>query len=138
MTDCERARSLLTGDRTCVLVRGGEVLSSSERGIRPMMTWIGDGTDLTGFSVADRIVGKAAAMLFCKAGIVAVWGDVMSESAAGVLREAGIPFACETRTSAIINRAGTGPCPMEAAVEGIRDPGAAYLTLRETLERMRK
>ena len=138
MTDREYAVSRLTGDATCVLVRGLTVLTATARGIRPMMDWIASGIDLSGFSVADRIVGKAAALLFLKAGIVSVYGETMSATAADLLYVNHIPFACSTLTTSIVNRAGTGPCPMEAAVADISDPDAAYIALGEKVKAMRE
>ena len=66
MSDLERAKGGLSGHTLC-LVRGEEILMRDERGIAPMMALLAEGKDLTGFSAADRVVGKAAAMLFVKA-----------------------------------------------------------------------
>ena len=134
MSDLDRAKALLTGDKTCVLAKGEAVYTSSENGIRPIMGHLAAGTDLLGFSVADRVVGKAAALLFLRAGISAVWGDVMSESAAALLCARGVPFSCGVLTPRIVNRAGTGVCPMEAAVGDVDDPDAAYAIFREKLK----
>ncbi len=56
-----------------------------------MMKFIGMGKDLKGYSAADMIVGKAASMLFVKAGICAVHGKVMSEAASEYLEAHHIP-----------------------------------------------
>ncbi|MBR3227452.1 MAG: DUF1893 domain-containing protein, partial [Erysipelotrichaceae bacterium] len=68
MKDLERAIELLTGERTCVLVKDDTVYISEEKGIAPIMYYLNNGIDISGFSVADRIVGKAAASLFICAG----------------------------------------------------------------------
>ena len=68
MNDLERAKEGLSGHTLC-LARGEEVLVRDERGIAPMMALLAEGKDLKGFSAADRVVGKAAAMLFVKAKI---------------------------------------------------------------------
>lgn len=138
MTDIKRARQLLSaGGHTCVLCRGGETLTSDSAGIAPMMEFIDAGVDLNGFSAADRIVGRAAALLFALAGVRAVHARVMSRGAADVLKAHGIARSCDALTDRIINRAGTDICPMERAVEGIDDPRAAHAAIAAALERLR-
>ena len=50
-----------------------------------MMSSIADGVNLQGYSVADLIVGKAAAMLFVKCGIAGVYAKTLSQSGKAVL-----------------------------------------------------
>ncbi len=122
MTDIDIARKLLyTDSLTCVLCRGEAVYTSDKRGILPMMTFIRDGYDLFGFSVADKVVGKATAMLFVKAGISEVFADVMSDKAVDILKMNNIACHCTVQTECIINRRGDGPCPMESAVQDVDD-----------------
>ena len=138
MTDVRRARLLLERDgHTCVLCRGDKVYADDRAGIAPMMGFIGAGVDLRGFSAADRIVGRAAALLFVLAGVREVYSAVMSKGGAEVLEAHGIAHSCTTLTERIINRTGTGICPMEQAVTGIDDPHAAYEAIAATLERLR-
>jgi len=63
MTDLELAKRNLAGHTIC-LCKDGKLLTSDKRGISPMMDFIEEGRDVTGYSVADKIVGKAAAFLF--------------------------------------------------------------------------
>ncbi len=134
MYDLTHAKELLTNGTTCVLVRGERVYTSRESGIRPMVTFLNSGIDLHGFSVADRIVGKAAAMLFLLAGVSEVYGDVMSKTAAELLGKSGIPFEYGVLTDVIQNRKGTGSCPMELAVQDIDNPQEAFAALQKKLE----
>ncbi len=138
MTDLLRAKSLLVGDKTCVLVKGEKTYFSTKSGIAPMMGFISDGLDLKGFSVADKIVGKAAAMLFCLAKISCVYAAVLSKSALQVLQENNIKVEYNTLVDKIINRAGTGICPMEEAVANKTDFEAAYEKLKQKLQQMKK
>ena len=64
--DLEQAKALLENNEeyTCAACRAGESFASEEHGIRPLMRWLNEGTDLSGASAADRIVGKAAAFLY--------------------------------------------------------------------------
>ena len=137
MTDIELAKAKLTGHSIC-LCRDGEYLTDDGRGISPMMRLIAEGRDLIGYSVADVIVGKAAAMLFVKAGIREVYGEVMSEGGYAYLQEHSIPCACGTLCDKIINRRGDGICPMEQTVSGLDDPEEGYTALKERLAQMQK
>ena len=85
MNGLERAKEGLNGHTLC-LVRGEEVLVRDERGIAPMMALLAEGKSLIGFSAADRVVGKAAAMLFVKAKIKELFAETISSSAAEFLQ----------------------------------------------------
>lgn len=138
MTDIERAKELLSsGQYTCVLCRGERTITDTQTGIAPMMGLIGAGTDVRGFAVADRIVGRAAALLFVLAGVGEVYAGVMSRGAALELDRHGIAHSCGTLADNIVNRAGTGICPMEQAVTGIDDPRAAYEAIARRLSELR-
>lgn len=103
-----------------------------------MMKFTGMGKDLKGYSAADMIVGKAAAMLFVKAGICAVHGKVMSEAASEYLEAHHIPHSYDKLTEQIINHTGDNICPMEAAVANISDPEEGYNALFNKIQEMRK
>ena len=124
MTDLEQAKSLLA-EHTCVLCRGETVYASKKTGIAPMLEWVAADNDLRGFSAADKIVGKAAALLFILAGVKEVYGEVVSEAGLSVLTAHHIPCSYGTRVSYIINRKGDGMCPMEETVQTISDPQSA-------------
>lgn len=133
MTDLEKAKSLLVGDITCVLVKGEEIITSNKTGIRPMMEFIKENLNLKGFSVADKIVGKAVAMLFRKAEIKEVYAEVLSVSALQFLEEAKIKVTYKTLTDKIINRTKTGMCPMEETVLNIENFEEGYLALKNKI-----
>ncbi|MBR2283018.1 MAG: DUF1893 domain-containing protein [Ruminococcus sp.] len=135
MTDLEIAKNNLAGHSIC-LCRDGSVIVDDGRGISPMIRFIAEGRDLTGYSAADLIVGKAAAMLFVKTGICKAYGKVMSAAARDHLEKHGIACEWETLTPQIINRAGTGMCPMEQTVADINDTEAGYKALCRKLAEM--
>lgn len=132
MTDLQTAKENLAGHTIC-LCKGGNCLYSEKRGIAPMMDLIAQGVDLTGYCVADLVVGKAAALLFVKCGIKKVFAKTLSEHAERILQLYGIDCEYETLTEKIINRAGTDICPMEKAVLNCDHPGQAYAILKEKL-----
>ncbi len=136
MTDLDRARAALPG-HTLALCRGGEVVTSDLRGVMPMLGFLREGRDLSGFCAADRVVGRAAAMLFAKAGVRAVHAEVMSDGAVALLAAHGIDASCDVRTAAIENRQKTGLCPMESAVAGIEDIDAGIAAICRRAEELR-
>lgn len=136
MVDLDNAKELLIDDRTCVLVKGTSVLINKEKGIAPIMNYLNNGEDIKDYSVADRIVGKAAAYLFICAGIKEIYGEVMSTKAMEILNEYNIPFEYKIKTDHIINRKKDDICPMEKTVQDINDPIEAYITLKNKVSQM--
>ena len=137
MTDIEIAINNLNGHSIC-LCRSGRIFTDDGRGISPMMRFIDENKDLCGYSVADVIVGKAAAILFVKAGISAVHGKVMSESGKAYLESHSIPCTYDILTKRIINRHGTDICPMEKTVAEIDDAETGYIALKSRLNEIKK
>ena len=113
---------------TCVIrTSNGKLLTSDEHGIRPPLLWLRENPDiLRGAEVADKVIGKAAALLFAYGGVRSVWAARMSEAARDCLRAARISFDYEELVPAILNRDSTGLCPMEQRAMGIDDPARAF------------
>ncbi len=132
MTDLELAKRNLAGHTIC-LCKDGKLLTSDKRGISPMMDFIEEGRDVAGYSVADKIVGKAAAFLFVLARVREVYAEVLSAEGKRVLDENGIPCSFSALTDKIINRKGDGMCPMETLVQKENDPERAYALLKKKL-----
>lgn len=137
MNDLENAQRILTQEGcTCVLCRADRVHISRLRGVAPLLQLLDSGQDLSGFCAADKVVGKATAMLYRLLGIRAVWGAVMSQSAIQSLKSGGIEAQWSQQVDHIINRDRTGLCPMEAATACIDDPQSALEAIRQTLKRL--
>lgn len=125
-------------DFTCVLCKGDIVYTSRKTGISPMLDWLEEGLEMAGCSAADRIVGKAAAMLFTLAGIREVYAQVLSQSALDYLNSQNIAVYYDLLIPCIINRRKDGICPMEYVTADISDPQEALCIIRKTRERLRK
>lgn len=138
MTDLEKAKKLLVDNKTCVLVKDETIITSELKGIMPIISLLNNNTDLKAYSVADRIVGKAAASLFVYAGIKEVYGEVMSEAGMKVLEKYNIPYSYKIKTDKIINRTGDDICPMEKTVIDIDNPNDAYIALKKKVESLHK
>lgn len=135
MEDLAKARQLLETDGcTCVLCKGRCLHTSYQRGVRPLMELLDQ--DVAGFSAADKVVGKAAALLYCLLGIRCLWAGVISVAALDVLQAHGISVQWQQCVSHIQNRDGTGQCPMELATAHISDPHQAPEAIRRKLREL--
>lgn len=133
------AKDMLLGSNyTCVFCRGDTLYTDDRRGIRPLLELIDRNINLQGFSVADKVVGKAAALLYCHVGIRRVYASVISRPALEILELHGIDAQFENIVPAIRNRADTDLCPMEKAVWHIADPVQALRALRVALNELQK
>lgn len=125
--------TLKEGQYTCVLCKGDTMYTSTERGVKPLIDWLDRGVDVNGFFAADKVVGKAAAFLYVLLGVKEVYAHVMSEGAIHTLTENGIGTRYDVSAEHIVNRAGTGYCPMEEAVSGLTAPEEALAAVRKRL-----
>jgi hypothetical protein len=137
LTDGENARKILIEQGfTCVICKNETVYTTTLRGVKPLVQWLESGTDLKGFSAADKVVGKATAFLYCLLGVKEVFAQVMSDSALTVLQSHGIAARCDTQVKNIINRKGDGICPFEAAVLEITAPAQARAAILAKMKEM--
>ncbi len=129
-------RALLEKENlTCVVSRDGKLYRSADRGIRPLMTWLReDSRFCEGGCAADRVIGKAAALLFVYGGIRAVYAGVISELALAVFQTAGVHVEYGRLVPHIVNRDHTGFCPMETLVTSVDSPEEAFRLLSETVK----
>ncbi len=112
---------------------------SDESGIRPVILPMNE--DLRffeGLSVADKIVGKASAMLLALSGAKEVYAHILSEAGRKILEKYGITYEYGEMVEYIVNRKGDGMCPMEETVKDIDDPMDAFEALNERIAQMRK
>ncbi len=137
MNDLTKAKNeLILGNHTCVLCRESKIYSSDARGVRPLVIWIESGNDLSKFSAADKVVGKATAFLYVMLDVSAVYAGVISRSALRVLEEHNINVEYGSLAENIINRQGNGICPFEASVLDIEDVDTAYFEIRKKMQEM--
>lgn len=137
MSDIEKAKEKLAKDTTCVLVKEDKIILSKDKGIAPILKLINAGENLENFSLADRIVGKAVAMLVVYSKIREVYAEVLSEKGEEVLKKHNIKYSYKTLTENIINRKGDDICPMEKTVSKIYDATLAYHALKKKVEELK-
>lgn len=137
-TDLDLARALLIAnkDATLVAVRGDEIVVCRDRGVKPLLKMVAESRSLKGFSVADKVVGKAPALLYAVLGPEAVFSPVMSWTGRAVLLAAGIFVSHDVLVPHISNRAKSGQCPMDESVTNIWEPYEAVGVLEERARQM--
>ncbi len=88
---------------------------------------------LAGALVADRVIGRGAALLLVLGKVKSVYAQVISSPALQVLNEANINVSYGSIEPNIINRDGTDLCPVEKLTMTIVDPKVAYEKIKEFL-----
>lgn len=136
LTKCREM--LKSGEYTLVLFDGKTFLTDTKRGVKPLLDLLDGNEDLSGFSAADKVVGKAAAFLYVLLNVKEIYADVISTHALAVLEQHQIPVEYNTLTDKIKNRAGTGFCPMETAVLCEESPEKALEKIREKAKELAK
>jgi len=115
-----------------VQTRQGELLTYSQSGIKPIMGILKSAPEiLSGAYVADRVIGKAAALLLLYGGVSFIYTPVMSVCAKEALEAYRTEFKYGKLVDHIKNRALDGRCPMESKVLDVDDPAAAYEMFKE-------
>lgn len=112
--------------------------SSFDTGIKPVISKINENKEyFKGLIVADKIIGKASAMLLILSGVKEIYCLVLSKAGKDILEKYNIPYHYETLTDYIVNRTGDGMCPMEKTVKDIDDLNDAYIALNNKMEELR-
>lgn len=140
MKDIDLAKEVLEKNAcTLVIVKEGKVIfSSHDKGIKPMYTVVCNMKEkLHGASVADRVIGRAAAMLCKFANIKELHTKIISEGAVKVLKSSNIQFTYEEMSSYIKNRDKTGMCPVEQLSQDIDSPILLLEKIKSFLENIK-
>ena len=135
----KKAKALLeSGGYTVAMCSGEELYTSTERGVKPLAKLVKDNRNMSGFSAADKVVGRAAAFLYVLLRVSEVYGSTMSKGAEMLLCSHGIKCSYGRLAEKIINRAGTGICPMENAVRDVPDdcPEKALAEILRTIKEL--
>ena len=131
MTDAQLHELLKDNGYTLAVLKGDQVVfHSQERGLKPLYQLYRQQPELLRDSViADKVTGKAAAVLAVLGGAKEVYSDLISEHAFQVLESGGVKTRYGGKAPYIINRTKTGMCPMETLVMDAASPeeGAARL-----------
>jgi hypothetical protein len=139
MQDVKVARRLLLEkDFSLVIAKEGTIVfETKQSGVSGFLSAIEElgRESLHDASVADRIVGRAAALLCVYCGVKAVYAVVLSEGGKKVLSENGVALEFESLVPSILNRQKTGTCPFEKLVSTISDGDEAYKKLKACISK---
>jgi hypothetical protein len=133
MSDLDIAKSRLQSDNlTLIVVKNGEVLfETGSHRITGFLSAIEQLRDsLKDGSVADRVAGKAVALLCVYAGIRHVYAEVLSRKAKAVFEENRIRHEWKELVDNILDLNRSGVCPFEKAASDISDPEKAYAAFK--------
>ncbi len=136
VTDLELAKQKLHDDALAfAIVKDGAVLRTGTRdGIGELIESVDAlGPLADGASLADKIVGKAVAMVVRSAHLQAVYSPLASIAARDALAKDHILLECDRLVPLILNKRNDGPCPMERLTMPIAVPDEAVSALRAWL-----
>ena len=124
---------LFEKDLTLVIVKNGKVLfETASHRISGFLSAIGQlGSKLEGAALADRVVGKAIALLCVYADIHQVYAEVLSKKAKKVFEKGGIRSEWKRLVDNILDLKLSSVCPFEKAAAEISEPEAAYAAFKE-------
>ena len=125
-----KAKEIMIREEYTLVIVKNEVRTFRERGVKPLLSLLDSSIDLSLASASDKVVGKAAAMLYVKLGIKELYASVLSKPALEVLTKNGVSVEYGELVGAIRNRSGDGFCPMESAVINITDIDEAILAVK--------
>jgi hypothetical protein len=132
-TDLNLAKNrLIQKGLSLVIVKDAKVFFETEsHGISDLVKAIEKlRDDAKGSSVADRIVGRAAALLFVFSGVKAVFAVTASDGGIEVLKKNSVFCEYESRVTSVLNLKRTDVCPFEKLVAKLSSPEKAYEMLR--------
>lgn len=115
----------------CIVRRGNVVFRAVSHGISGFLNALerfGDGVE--GASVADKVVGKAIALLCVYARVEAVYASTLSRSAEKVFEEHSVHVEWDDLVETVLSTDKTGACPFEELAASIADPAEAYVRLK--------
>ena len=127
---------LVNSENNLMVFREDELIfSSSGRGIAPLIEAIDaiGRVNLRGVVTADRVVGKAAALLNLYMGASEVHAGVISSGAKKLLSEHGVGYEYLEDTDVVKAKDGVVFCPFEKLVWDVSDPEEAYALIRAKL-----
>ena len=140
MQDIEIAKKeLYDKELTLAIVKNGSVLFETDsHRISGFISAIDKfGIRLNGASVADRVAGKALALLCVYGGVKQVYAEVLSQKAQAVFESNDILFDWKEIIENVLDMNKTGMCPFEKVAANISNPKESYAVFRALLEKMK-
>ena len=122
------------GIRGVVRTTDCEVIEFHNPGVKDLFILVNTRPQvLEGAYVADRVIGRGAALLLVMGHVSQVFAQLISEQAVKVLRASEINVEYESIVPNIINRDGTDICPVEKLTMDVTDSKVAFEKIKEFL-----
>jgi hypothetical protein len=123
----------VTEGASVAIAKGGRLLAKKNgHTVRPLVEALEEiGEESRGATVADKVLGRAAALVLCASGVAAAHGIVMSAPGKKALEASGVRHSCDHLVDFIANRTGDGMCPIEQMSLSYSDPAAFLAAIRE-------
>lgn len=132
----EEIIELLHREQCSCVIANGTIRTFHQRGVADLYELLNREPEfLQGSSVADKVIGKAAAALMVLGGVKEIYAGVISEPALALLQEAGVEVRFGQAVDHIINRTRTGWCPLETICYEIKTAPEILPRIREFMER---
>ena len=118
---------------TLVIVNSGKVIFETKaHGIMDLLKATEEfGKDMRGSSIADKIVGRAAALLCAYIEVAAVYAVTIDDNGLQILKDNNIYCQFENIAPYILNLNKDGICPFEKLLINTSDPKEAFRKLKE-------
>ncbi len=140
MNDLEIAKNRLQQKHlTLVIVKNGEILYETQfHRISGFLDAIDEqGINLQNASVADKVVGKAVALLSVLVQVRAVYADTLSVAGKKILELNGISHEWTKLVETILDDKKRDLCPFEKEAAEVNDSRQAYVRFRALQQKMR-
>ena len=120
-----------------IKAKTGEVTTFNKKGVRDLVWLLDHDVEcLRGATIADKVIGKAAAGLIVQGGVAEAYADVMSRLALPLLDDAGIAYSYGTLVDHIVIPEGDNRCPLERIVAPAQNAAEVETLLREHFAEM--
>ncbi len=108
-----------------VYTKDKEIITSKEHGLIPLTNYIENNSFHETYAF-DKIVGKAAALLYAYGDADYVYAKTISKPAIKVFKDYNIKYEAEKIVEEIPNRTKTDICPFEKLIKDVNNPTQAY------------
>lgn len=119
------AKDMLYKDNLKILIYKDKkvVFKSKNRGIQPIFELPRKIklSEVEGAYVADRVIGRAAAMILSSLKIKAIYTRIISEEAIKIFKENNIQVSYDKKVKNILNRTKEDLCPIEKLSQGVNN-----------------
>jgi hypothetical protein len=140
MNDIETAKTqLIQNHLTLIFIKNNNILfKTKSHRISGFLTAIQDlDRKLENASVADKVVGRAVALLCAFSRIKAIYAETLSMKAVDVLEKAGVTYEWKGLVDTILDTNKNDVCPFEKTAAQISSPKDAYEKFKDLQNRLK-